>query len=599
MHEASPTERVPRSAVAGVAEALLVFLAAACLYLPFLSRHFDENGVAEAVSLDSGNLFSANHLLYLPLGLLASDLVRYAGFAVRSILTLQVISALGGAVGIALAYLFFRELTRDRFAAVTAALWLATTWAYWIVSTDAMYFPVAAMFVAGALAVFLGQTRPAAIVSGALLGFAVTTWQANVLLVPVFLAGLFLLKQGPFQARLRLAGHFLWACLLPICSLYPLAANAAHFDTPQKFVRWITSHGGGVELPMWGQFAVERLPIAGRTAVSSIVPLGIGASLWLIVGVLALASFVLVRVCRRTSLWMAGAYVVLLIFIVWWEPWQPKWFVVPNIFLAGLLAQLLHQFNLHRYAKCAVAGALAASAIANFRGTVWERHSRPNPNFEVARCVASHMQAQDVVLATEWGWSGYLRYFFFRRQISVIDWGASLRDRDATLQALWHLVVDRQRSGGNAYILDGASYSEAHVAWLESELSLRSKDLAEFQGPIAFECLGKTFRRVPATETPEPSYIRSDRFRLSTSVKEVQLGQQYSLAVSGGSRKQVLLRYQLNGGPVDQFVAQLDEQGRASFDVGAATRTGLYRFVGFQLAGHSEWIAADAALLVR
>ena len=53
-------------------------------FIPFLSRHFDLNGIAEARSLELGALFSPNHLLYRPLGLLVQDLLAAVGVPVRS-----------------------------------------------------------------------------------------------------------------------------------------------------------------------------------------------------------------------------------------------------------------------------------------------------------------------------------------------------------------------------------------------------------------------------------------------------------------------------------------------------------------------------------
>ena len=134
------------------AEGVVAFAIATSLYLPFLSRHFDLNGIAEARSLELGALFSPNHLLYRPLGLLVQDLLAAVGVPVRSIFVLQAITAVSAAAGVAFAYLFFKKLAGSRMVAAAGALWLGTTWAYWAYSTDAIYIPVAAMFAGAALA---------------------------------------------------------------------------------------------------------------------------------------------------------------------------------------------------------------------------------------------------------------------------------------------------------------------------------------------------------------------------------------------------------------------------------------------------------------
>jgi hypothetical protein len=240
-------------------EALLVFLVVLCLYLPFLSQQFDLNGITEAVAVDNGDLFSANHLLYRPLGLLATRFATSVGFTGKSIAIFQVLSAMSGAACVALAFLFFHGLIGNRAVAAIAALWLAGTWTYWAFSTDAMYMPVGASFVAGAAVALLRHGRLSAIVCGALLGFAVTTWEANVLLVPLFVAGVFLFRTGDWQGRLRLTGHLLWACAIPIVTLYFIAASAHGHQTPRAIFTWLTSHGNGVVLPMWGRSTGQGL----------------------------------------------------------------------------------------------------------------------------------------------------------------------------------------------------------------------------------------------------------------------------------------------------------------------------------------------------
>jgi len=250
-----------------------------------------------------------------------------------------------------------------------------------------------------------------------------------------------------------------------------------------------------------------------------------------------------------------------------------------------------------RLPNSALSAVLAASAIANFHSTIWTLHTTPNPNFEKAACVASHMQPQDAVLVTEWGWSGYLEYFFSRKQVSVIDWAAVLHNTDATLQILVAEVLQIQRTGGRAYMVDVATYPKWKADWLDSQLHLRPRDLTDYMGPAAFECGGETFRRI--VERSDGNYMPSERFRLTLSDSDIEAGQNYTLTIQGASANSVLLRYRIDDGNVEQFSAQLDEQGRVAFNVGDKTRRGLYRFIGFQLTGHIPWFAADATLRVR
>jgi len=591
-------------------DAVLVFLVAACLYVPFLSQQFDLNGIAEANALDTGVLFSANHMLYRPLGLLAVRFAQLLGLAVPSIRILQLFSAVGGAASIALAYVFFRGLDCSRFSSVAAALWLATTWAYWVFSTDAIYVPIAALFVAGASAAVLGQSRRWVVVAGALLGLAVATWEANVLLIPVVLVGVCL--SGPRSRRemLERTGHFIWACLVPICVLYFVGAALSGIRTFRALMTWVTSHGNGIVLPMWGQFELSRVALTAKTAANSLVPFS--SVTWQMAGVLVISTLLLSSVTmterafpRRTTVWLAGAYLAFVPFIIWWDPWEAKWFVVPNIFLGALFARLLHFVMRRRSAKGTIAAKagitalIALSSVTNFRATVWGRRYAENPNLELSRCVASHLRADDVLLSTDWGWSGYLGYFFNRRELSVIDVSAAVGDPELASEALWQEIGQVQKSGGSAFVTDLASYPREYVEWLESQTHLRYEDLAMYQGGMAFECRGTRFRHIPAFQASNAGYGSSDRFKLSVSSNEVHVGEKYRLTISNVSRKSALVRYRLNEGPIAQFGVQLDADGSIEFDVGQTTEKGLYRFVGFHVTGDVGWISADASIRVR
>ena len=72
-----------------VVEGIIAFFVPAFSYLAFLSRRFDLNGIAEAHALDVGTLFSANHLLYRPLGPLFQSLLTGFGFGLRSVVVLR------------------------------------------------------------------------------------------------------------------------------------------------------------------------------------------------------------------------------------------------------------------------------------------------------------------------------------------------------------------------------------------------------------------------------------------------------------------------------------------------------------------------------
>jgi hypothetical protein len=193
-----------------------VFFATAILYVAFISKQFDLNGIAEAVALDEGDILTKNHLLYRPLGVLSQEILQILGLHFSSIVVLQFLTALAGAAAIALFYFLLASMLQSRLLAACGSCFLATSWAWWVFSTDAMYIPVAAMFVAAALAVFMKSKSSASLlVCGGLTGLSILTWQANIFLVPSILIALLLLEPAPYPTAFR--RHTFPSCMRPPC----------------------------------------------------------------------------------------------------------------------------------------------------------------------------------------------------------------------------------------------------------------------------------------------------------------------------------------------------------------------------------------------
>jgi hypothetical protein len=87
--------------------------------------------------------------------------------------------------------------------------------------------------------------------------------------------------------------------------------------------------------------------------------------------------------------------------------------------------------------------------------------------------------------------------------------------------------------------------------------------------------------------------------KLTLSRASVVAGESYTLSVSGIQNAGLRIAYTIDDGPIESFTAMLDAAGRAKFDVSASTKKGFYRFLGFNIAGRSEWISSDATLTVR
>jgi hypothetical protein len=94
------------------------------------------------------------------------------------------------------------------------------------------------------------------------------------------------------------------------------------------------------------------------------------------------------------------------------------------------------------------------------------------------------------------------------------------------------------------------------------------------------------------------AYVPRQENKLQVLPAEATAGQKYSLAISTLGNVEVTLHYTLDGGPVHAFTAHLDNQGQASFEISPSTPKGLYKFVGFNKSGSTEWIQAASAIRI-
>src|ERR1041385_8342969 len=165
-----------------------VTLLALGLYLPCLSIQYDVNELIEAMSVEKEPLLKKNHMLFRPVGLLAWRGLHLAGYNGNSLRVLQVISAVAGALGVALTYVAFRALSTNRAAAAFGAAFLGTSFTYWVSSTDVLYVTVAGMFAAAAVACVLrARSIRAILIAGIFAALSVFTWQGSLFLVPALL----------------------------------------------------------------------------------------------------------------------------------------------------------------------------------------------------------------------------------------------------------------------------------------------------------------------------------------------------------------------------------------------------------------------------
>ncbi len=488
-----------------------------CLYLPLLSRHYDLNGIAEARAFDLGALFSQNHMLYRPLAFLVKEGLNLVGISPHTVAILQILTAVLGALTLGTLFLVLSKLTDDLRAAAVGTGWLAITFSFWYFSTDIAYIVPAAFFAASGFALLVYLKSP--LLVGFAAGLAILVWQANIFLLPFFILGPFVLRLGNQRKKFRYAINLLVACAVIAAGTYLIVGNfVLHHAGVGETISWATGYGGG-RLPMWGQLSLERVHTIIDSAGASIYPfesrVGLGELVdadppgipqWrpAFVAFLALGFWPLAMMLWRPNanaaggrvlFWLAVGYLSYLPFLIWWDPAESKWFAVPNLFVAAILAVLWHKirWTLLEY-MIAVIGILTI-ALSNLSTTIWPRRFTESPAIQLAQCVAGHMEEDDLFISNDWGWDGYLTYLYDRKAFNMIAESIYLKEKDIFFTALDASVARVQENGGSVYMPDLESYSSDFLAWLQSQTQLERYELERFSAKPAFVCGGMEVKR--------------------------------------------------------------------------------------------------------
>jgi hypothetical protein len=494
---------------------------ALCLYLPLLSRNYDPNGLTEAEALQAGhavNLFDPNHLLYRPIGSLVRQGLSLIGIVLSPLNLLQILSAVFGAIGIGFVYLSVRELTSNRTIAMWASALLAVSWSYWTLSTDVYYFSMAAMLLAAAFYFFVrSDSSWSFAVCGVLAGASILACQANVFVLPGFGAALLVRESRP---RLRIAVQrmlLIWIPAIAVVGITFLSAGVLVYGqrTADGLYRWATQYSGKT-LPMWGSWAPARFLAVTGSAFRSVL----GWDLWMFgffqrhlhngqlpgwvapLGFAFLASGLIAAFHWSTSkgrdqdrmiLSLLLLYLIYAPFIIWWEAAEPRWFIMPNIFLVALAAVIASRWTQWRFLPYALAATLIVLGSVNLALSIWPKHFRTSIPAQMAACVAGHMDQHDLFLATEWNWAPYLPFVHNREMLSFIGEVSRTGDKTLAIRSINEHIVERQRQGGRVFMIDFRSYPQEYMQWLRDQTKLTESDLTVYSGERTFECVYSRF----------------------------------------------------------------------------------------------------------
>jgi hypothetical protein len=397
------------------------------------------------------------------------------------------------------------RVSRNLVAATLATVLLSVSAAFWIFSTDAYYITPAAAAVAATLCVISVRrvTATTVILAGIFVAIAILFWQANVFLIPVVAIRLWR------DSRLY-AVNFIVITVMFAGGTYMLAALMDTADLGfGGLASWFFSHSSE-NVPIWGVWSAERVGIAFRSQVASlvvpsptggwdrkieIVAVGSLALLSLITWVLNLFRQPRTGISWRWLAWLLFGYAVYAPFIIWWDPFETKWFIIPNMFLIGAAAHAWSYSRSNLVLPLLVSICIILVGFANASNRIWPDHVNANRNITLARCVVEHVKSDDALIATDWNWLGYSSYFFGFNGRSILLIGGE-PGTDAKIRLAKKEANDAAARGANAYMRDLGSYDEGDLAALKILTGLSKSDQASIATEEAFKCGDARFLRV-------------------------------------------------------------------------------------------------------
>jgi hypothetical protein len=355
-----------------------------------------------------------------------------------------------------------------------------------------------------ALAAFSAQSM---IVMAVFTALSVLTWQASLFLVPVWLVFMWKERRPPRQVFAFVAT----VVLITGISYGVVAAVSGDVRTPSQFWKWFGSYGEGTPLPLWGTWSAGRVGSGAMSALRSVIPIRLGVwpneisksvqwgRILVDIAFLGLLFLLLLTVLKLQwkSVWLLAGYFVFVPFILWWDPFEPKWFFIPNVFLAGFLASNLRPWLHRKFLGPIIMGSGVVIAAANFITIVRPRHSQLGVDRTIASCVSDHMQTQDAFVAAEWGWPDTLAYLHDRTTINLINETASAGTKDRMMAIVKDFIASTQQTGNSVYTMNPQLYTKDHLNWLNEQTRLTLEDLFVFAGEPAFECSGRAFQKIP------------------------------------------------------------------------------------------------------
>jgi hypothetical protein len=348
--------------------ATFLWLGALGFYLGHLPINHTYDGMVYASYVESAStpayqIFHPHHLLYNPLGRWFYQWGLSRGASWDGLLALQCFDALVGTLGLVLVFLLMTRLTKDRLVALFTALGLSVTYSYWYFSTTPAVRILASVTPLFAWWVFASTSKKTlwnGFATGAAHVVAVLGHQTNLLLIPAFLAGIWMKREGTWREKAMTSVVYLSTLTVGVLGVYAFVGRFILSRlTFSKWIWWVTSYfhvsawGGnlksaGLEQGQSGMTLAFLGKAESRDALGEALTYGSARAILVaaLVTLLLLLSPGLLGLWREKKshlcvglLWLA-AFVP---FFLWWEPWNIEFWVSSTIPFWVLLGFALWQ----------------------------------------------------------------------------------------------------------------------------------------------------------------------------------------------------------------------------------------------------------------
>jgi len=495
-----------------------------------MSSRYDLNGICEARGVEIGGnaLLNPNHMLYRPLGALVYYLAGSLGYEGRAIYVLQHLTAVCSALCAGFMFLLLLRWTRKTFFSFLVSVYMMTTWAFWTFSTDAYYMTPAALTVTLMIYSCILKNRLTAIIMSIFASTAILFWQANIFLIPIVL-GIYYLNNPDRSSRDRIKNLalFLSVLCLIIAAVYLFTGIfGMGFDSISDFKNWILSHSSGKSggTVRWGRWGWARPSILAKSALGSHIPIQNGMQLsqvldgklpdkrmlsWLALVLFTYMGLVtiikaLLSLFRGNKGFTVGSvalagYLLFLPFLLWWDPYEPKWFVIPNILVLFAYASFWKNKtgNVHYIAMILL---IVFNTLAVYQTHIQPRHENYNREVGKAYCYSRHATERDLYISSFWNWFNYAEYFdgFKGRTINLVT---GPRDPGEKLERVRRIILETQARGGRVLMQDLRSFPKNIQDKIYELTGLTADSFEVFTIRTAFRCSKK---RIVELGLPEP-----------------------------------------------------------------------------------------------